>query len=90
MIKISKIVLGMSFKRRLVIASVPGSLREGGRREPGTEASLVRPGDISNCHCILCYTPEEDGTHHVIKDFIWEMSIRTISTKVEGVSHKNL
>ena len=33
---------------------------------------------------------EEDGTHHVINDFIWEMSIRTISTKVEGVSHKNL
>ena len=31
---------------------------------------------------------EEDGTHHVINDVIWEMSIRTISTKVEGVSHK--
>ena len=34
--------------------------------------------------------PEEDGTRHVINDFIWEMSIRTISTKVEDVSHKNL
>ena len=33
---------------------------------------------------------EEDGTRHVINDFIWEMSIRTISTKVEDVSHKNL
>ena len=33
---------------------------------------------------------EEDGTRHVINDFIWEMSIRTINTKVEDVSHKNL
>ena len=33
---------------------------------------------------------EEDGTRHVINNFIWEMSIRTISTKVEDVSHKNL
>ena len=33
---------------------------------------------------------EEDGTRHVINDFIWEMSIRTRSTKVEDVSHKNL
>ena len=33
---------------------------------------------------------EEDGTRHVINDFIWEKSIRTISTKVEDVSHKNL
>ena len=37
---------------------------------------------------IHTYTPEEDGTRHVINDFIWEMSIRTISTKVEDVSHK--
>ena len=38
----------------------------------------------------LGHCPEEDGTRHVINDFIWEMSIRTISTKVEDVSHKNL
>ena len=38
----------------------------------------------------ICCNPEEDGMRHVINDFIWEMSIRTISTKVEDVSHKNL
>ena len=30
---------------------------------------------------------EEDGTCHVINDSIWEMSIRMISTKVEGINH---
>ena len=48
---------------------------------------------ISREHLLLGFDPEEDGTRHVINDFIWEMSIRTISTistKVEDVSHKNL
>ena len=29
----------------------------------------------------VSFMPEEDEAHHVINDFIWEMSIRTISTK---------
>ena len=33
-------------------------------------------------------TTEEDGMHHMINDFIQEMSIRMIRMKVEAVSHK--
>ena len=33
-------------------------------------------------------TTEEDGMRHMINNFIQEMSIRMISTKVEAVSHK--
>ena len=50
----------------------------------------VRTHDVVHLTSLYIYITEEDGTRHVINDFIWEMSIRTISTKVEDVSHKNL
>ena len=63
----------------------------------GTRVILVSFPDLFPLMRICAYAyhmhgmvPEEDGTRHVINDFIWEMSIRTISTKVEDVSHKNL
>ena len=59
-------------------------VRIGGTIGYGSWISIFQPIDyLTTGFC-------DDGTRHVINDFIWEMSIRTISTKVEDVSHKNL
>ena len=65
------------------IYSTTSPLIEGAGRGKGVTCGWSHPARYR-------YAAEEDGTRHVINDFIWEMSIRTISTKVEDVSHKNL